>query len=62
MFRPKAAILRLSQLQFCSNSVIYMDIYMTLFRPKHVFIYFANKYLHLAYNYSCVFWPKLTHH
>ena len=26
MFRPKAAIFRLSQLQFCSNSVIYMSI------------------------------------
>ena len=38
MFRPKAAIFRLSQLQFCSKSFIYMsislsniDIYMTLF-------------------------------
>ena len=26
MFRPKAAILRLSQLQFCSKIVIYMSI------------------------------------
>ena len=26
MFRPKVAILRLSQLQFCSKSVIYMSI------------------------------------
>jgi len=26
MFRPKAAIFRLSQLQFCSKSVIYMSI------------------------------------
>jgi len=26
MFRPKAAIVRLSQLQFCSNSDIYMSI------------------------------------
>jgi len=26
MFRPKVAIFRLSQLQFCSNSVIYMSI------------------------------------
>ena len=50
MFRPKAAIFRLSQLQFCSKSV-----------PKHVVIYFANKYRHLAYIYSCVFWLKLTH-
>ena len=39
MFRPKAAIFRLSQLQFCSKSVIYRHIYGTLwanymFRPK----------------------------
>jgi len=26
MFRPKPAIFRLSQLQFCSKSVIYMSI------------------------------------
>ena len=26
MFRPKAAIFRLSQLQFCSKSVIYMSV------------------------------------
>jgi len=26
MFRPKAAIFRLSQLQFCSKGVIYMSI------------------------------------
>jgi len=26
MFQPKAAIFRLSQLQFCSKSVIYMSI------------------------------------
>jgi len=32
------------------------------FRPKHVIIYFANKYRHLAYNYICVSWLKLTHH
>jgi len=33
MFLPKTAIFRLSQLQFCSNSVTYMsiDIYVTLF-------------------------------
>jgi len=24
--------------------------------------YFANKYHHLEYNYSCVFLLKLTHH
>ena len=23
---------------------------------------FANKYHHLAYSNSCVFWLKLTHH
>ena len=38
MFRPKAAIFRLSQLQFLSKSVIYMyisiDIYMTLFEQN----------------------------
>jgi len=50
MFRPKAAIFRLSQLPFCSKSVIYMstlhtdiqistslcniDIYMTLFEQN----------------------------
>ena len=28
MFRPKAAIFRLSQLQFCSNTVIYIYIYI----------------------------------
>ena len=32
MFRPKAAIFRLSQLQFCSKSVIYMSIYITSLR------------------------------
>jgi len=25
------------------------------YRLKHVVIYYANKYHHLAYNYSCVF-------
>jgi len=34
MFRPKAAIFMLSQLQFCSKSVIYMSIYMTLFEQN----------------------------
>ena len=50
MFRPKAAIFRLSQLQFCSKSIIYMsilhsdieistslcniDIYMTIFEQN----------------------------
>jgi len=50
MIRPKATILRLSQLQFCSKSVIYMtilhsdveistslcniDIYMTIFEQN----------------------------
>ena len=45
MFRPKATIFRLSQLQFCSKSVIYIhmsmcviymsiDIYMTLFEQN----------------------------
>ena len=28
MFRPKAAIFRLSQLQFCSESVIYIYVYI----------------------------------
>ena len=28
MFRPKAAIFKLSQLQFCSKSVIYIYIYI----------------------------------
>jgi len=27
-----------------------------------VVIYFADKYHHLAYNYSCVFGLKVTHH
>ena len=26
-----------------------------IYRPKHVVIYLANKYHHLAYNYSCDF-------
>ena len=30
MFRPKAAIFRLSQLQFCSKSIIYIYIYASL--------------------------------
>jgi len=63
MFRPKAAIFRLLQLQFCTKNVIYMsilhsdveistslsntDIHMTLFEQ--------NKYHHLTYNYSSVF-------
>jgi len=35
MFRPKAAIFRLSQLQFSSKSVIYMSIlHMTLFEQN----------------------------
>ena len=40
MFRAKAAIFRLSQLQFCSKSVTYMsmsiwlDIYTTLFEQN----------------------------
>ena len=37
MFRPKAAIFRLSQLQFCSKTVIYMSILhsdMTLFEQN----------------------------
>ena len=33
-FRPKATIFRLSQLQFCSKSVIYMSTYMTLFEEN----------------------------
>ena len=37
MFLPKAAIFRLSQLQFCSKSVIYIYIYITLY------IYITNK-------------------
>ena len=49
MFRHKAAIFGLSQLQFCSSSVVYMSIL-----PKRVVIQFANKYQHLAYNYVCV--------
>ena len=68
MFRPKAAISRLSQLQFCSKSVIYICLYWiwTYIDTEQNFncdnltmaavvIYFANKYHHLAYSYSCVF-------
>jgi len=31
MFQPKVAIFRLSQLQYCSKSVIYMSMSVTLF-------------------------------
>jgi len=31
MFRHKAAIFRLSQLQFCSKSVIYIHIYVYIY-------------------------------
>jgi len=36
MFRPKVAIFRLSQLQFCSKSVIYMSIAITM-QYKHIY-------------------------
>jgi len=58
MFRPIAAIFRL--LQFCSKSVIYRHIYIS-YLLRYLVIYFDNKYHHLAWNYSCVFWLKLTH-
>jgi len=40
MFRPKAAIFRLSQLQFCSKNVIYMfilhsDVEISLFEQNY---------------------------
>ena len=59
MFRPKAAIFRLSQLQFCSKSVIYMSI-------LHSDVEISSSYYMLqvslssgmssgSMNYSCVF-------
>jgi len=35
MFRPKAAIFRLLQLQFCSKSVIYMSVTITMQYRHH---------------------------
>jgi len=53
MFRPKAAIFRLSQLQFCSKSLvciyiyIYIDIYTTLFEQIVIVIYMSYIYRHI---------------
>ena len=44
MFRPKAAIFRLSQLQFCSKSIIYMSI---LHSDVEIYIYIYKIYIEL---------------
>ena len=39
MFRPKAAIFRLPQLQFCSKSVIYMSVLHSDVEISYIYIY-----------------------
>jgi len=37
MFRPKAAIFRLSQLQFYSKRVLYMCLYVYIYVYRHIY-------------------------
>jgi len=57
MFRPKAAIFRLSQLQFCSKSVIYVsilhgDVEIST-SPCNIDIYIYIYMTHLEQNCNC---------
>jgi hypothetical protein len=46
MFRPKASIFRLSQLQFCSKSVIYICLYrIVILRSQHRITCYNSDYL-----------------